>query len=450
MPENSVKETKQRNPEDREKEIKQKMLEVYALIEQGNENISVETVNYYQNFEFQGSGLAEKDVLVAKIVNTEENTVTYELYSTNTNSLIATVDTQGKVHFMPEYIESLRQIDEKYVEMLELEDLDFVLPQELEKEDRILTKSEREQTVAKQKAQKGIGTNEVEKQGENLENQKETQKEEEQRKQIAQKTKVPEGNILMLKETSNFYKDHPNVEQNLFFRKDASGIIRAEYIDQNGQIQPSKYFEPSNTALRQETISLGNDGKPVTKQVPYQVMQTKGLNTADSDIRDIRIAIHIDQYGYLDIEEARQGKNGEWLSHDIEVRGRSNNSHQVNEATSIKTRQADPDKQTESYKQTESTELVQDGIEYDEMYLMEHAEELIDSLIAEGYQRKEAVQIFDYMIGKETLSLEEAKQRVDEEIKEQTNKQSKEEQDLEEERTPWGDAERRMARKKGI
>ncbi len=447
MPENNLNKINTKSPIEKEREIKQKMLEVYALIEQGNENISVETVNYYQNFEFQGSGLAEKDVLVAKIVNTQENSVTYELYSANTNSLIATVDTQGKLHFMPEYIESLKQIDEKYVEMLELEDLDFVLPQELEKEDIILTKEEREQTIQRQKQKKEIGTNGVEEQ-EEPENQTETQKEQEQRKQIAQKTKVPEGNILMLKETSNFYKDHPNVEQNLYFRKDESGVIRAEYIDQNGQIQPSKYIEPSNTSLRQETVSLGNDGKPVIKQVPYQVMQTKGLNTADSDIMDIRIAIHFDQYGYLDIEEARQGRNGQWLSHDIEVRGRSNNSHQINEATSIKTRQADPDKQTESYEQAENTQLVQEGVEYDEMYLMEHAEELIDSLVDEGYQREEAIKIFDYMIGAETLSLEEAKERVNEEIAMKTEKQRQEEQDMEEERTPWGDAEKRMARRR--
>ncbi len=448
MPENNLNKINTKSPIEKEREIKQKMLEVYALIEQGNENISVETVNYYQNFEFQGSGLAEKDVLVAKIVNTQENSVTYELYSANTNSLIATVDTQGKLHFMPEYIESLKQIDEKYVEMLELEDLDFVLPQELEKEDIILTKEEREQTIQRQKQKKEIGTSGVEEQ-EEPENQTETQKEQEQRKQIAQKTKVPEGNILMLKETSNFYKDHPNVEQNLYFRKDESGVIRAEYIDQNGQIQPSKYIEPSNTSLRQETVSLGNDGKPVIKQVPYQVMQTKGLNTADSDIMDIRIAIHFDQYGYLDIEEARQGRNGQWLSHDIEVRGRSNNSHQINEATSIKTRQADPDKQTESYEQAENTQLVQEGVEYDEMYLMEHAEELIDSLVDEGYQREEAIKIFDYMIGAETLSLEEAKERVNEEIAMKTEKQRQEEQDMEEERTPWGDAEKRMARRRG-
>ncbi len=65
------------------------------------------------------------------------------LYSGKTNTLIATVDEQGKLHFMPEYIESLKQIDEGLTQMLHLEDLDFQLLEELEKEDKVLTREER-------------------------------------------------------------------------------------------------------------------------------------------------------------------------------------------------------------------------------------------------------------------------------------------------------------------
>ncbi len=175
------------------------------------------------------------------------------------------------------------------------------------------------------------------------------------------------------------------------------------------------------TALRQETVSIGNDGNPVTKNVPYQVMKTKGLNNIDKDIRDIRININIDSYGYLDIEEARQGRNGEWLSHDIEVKGRDYNSRAVNETTSIRSREADPDKQTEAYEKAKENEFaVEDGIQYDEMFLAEHAEEIVQSLIDEGYQKPEAVDIFNYMIGEENLSLEEAKERVNKEIGEKS------------------------------
>lgn len=207
------------------------------------------------------------------------------------------------------------------------------------------------------------------------------------------------------------------------------------------------------TALRQETVSIGNDGNPVTKNVPYQVMKTKDLNNIDKDIRDIRININIDSYGYLDIEEARQGKNGEWLSHDIEVKGRDYNSRAVNETTSIRSRKADPDKQTESYEKAEKNEFaLQDGIQYDEMYLAGHAEEIVQALVDEGYQKKEAANIFNYMIGEENLSMQEAKARVNKEIEGRSKEnekagvdQSMDLDDDELQRTPGGDAyERRF------
>lgn len=442
-------------PENKEQDILKKMMEIGDLIEQGreSEDIQVGTINYYKDFVFQGSNLAQADIFVAKIENTKENTNTYELYSGQTNMLIATVDEQGKLHFMPEYIESLKQMDERLAQMLNLEDLDFQLPEELEKEDRVLTREERLHLASREMQTTKEGKEKGKIHSEDIEEKQEQSPEEEQKQQIAKAKKVPSHNILMIRENSNFYKDHPNLEPNLYFYRDAQGIVRAEYIDGNGQPQPSKYFEASSTSLRQETISIGNNGIPVKKEVPYQVMKTKGLNNVDKDIRDIRINIKIDSYGYLDIEEARQGQNGDWLSHDIETKGRNYNSHSVNVTTSIHTRTADPDRQTDAYEKAANTGLKEDGIEYSEMYLIQHPNEFIESLMEEGYQKPEAVQIFDYMVGKEALSLEEAKQRVNEEIqqgkfkKEEQQEKEPKEQEEEEERTPWGDAEDRRNRR---
>lgn len=444
-------------PENKQQDTLKKMLEIGELIEQGreNEDTQVGTINYYKDFIFQGSNLAETDIFVAKIENTKENTNTYELYSGKTNTLIATVDEQGKLHFMPEYIESLKQIDEGLAQMLRLEDLDFQLPEELEKEDKVLTREERihlssqkMKTTKEGKTKGENGTKELEKEEQGK------SPEEEQKQRIAKAKKVPSHNILMIRENSNFYKDHPNLEPNLYFYRDTQGVVKAEYIDGNGQPQPSKYFEVSTTSLRQETVSIGNDGNPVTKEVPHQVMKTKGLNNVDKDIRDIRINIKIDSYGYLDIEEARQGQNGDWLSHDIETKGRNYNSHAVNQTTSIRTRAADPDRQTEAYEKAASTGLKEDGIEYSEMYLIQHPNEFIESLIQEGYQKPEAVQILNYMVGQEGLNLDQAKQRVNEEIEqgkfekeEQKEKEPIEQGDEEEGRTPWGDAEDRRSRR---
>ncbi|MCI9246446.1 MAG: hypothetical protein HFJ30_04905 [Clostridia bacterium] len=440
-------------PENKEKDILQKMMEIGDLIEQGkeNEDIQVGTINYYKDFVFQGSNLAETDIFVAKIENARENTTTYELYSGKTNTLIATVDEQGKLHFLPEYIESLKQVDERLVQMLNLEDLDFVMPEELEKEDKVLTREER-QYIASKKAT-SIKDNGTKTEKEEVAEQEDEEKtpEEKQKEQIAKRKKVPSHNILMIRANSNLYKDHPNLEPNLYFYRDNQGVVKAEYIDSNGEPQQSKYFEDSTTSLRQETVSIGDNGNPVTKEVPHQVMKTKGLNNVDKDIRDIRINIKIDTYGYLDIEEARQGQNGEWLSHDVEVQGRSYNSHSVNTTTSIRSRVATPDRQTTAYEKVAQTGLKEDGIEYSEMYLIQHPNELIESLIQEGYQKPEAVQIFNYMIGEKSLSLEEAKEKVNEEIAQGKLKEKEtsevEQGDEEEGRTPWGDAEDRRNRR---
>ena len=427
-----------------QEEILEKMVEIGELLEENktSEEIQVGTINYYKDFNFQGSNLAETDIFVVKLENTLENTNTYEIYSSKTNNLIATVNEQGKLNFMPEYIESLKQIDSRFAEMLNLENLDFELPQELGKDDIVLTREEREYMLSDKKLErqeKGKKlTKEENKQEERL-------PEKQQQEKIAKAKKIPSQNILMVKENSNLYKDHPELEPNLYFYKDNNGVVRAEYLDINGEPKPSKYFEPSSTSLRQEVVSLGDDGNPVTREVPYQVMRTKGLNNVDKDIRDVRISVNIDTYGYLELEEARQGKNGEWLSHDIEVKGRDYNSRAVNATTSIRTRRADPDKQTEAYKKVENTGLEKDGIQYSEMYLIEHANILIENLVKEGYQKKEAVQIYNYMIGKEALTMQEAKERVNKKINDKQKDNAKE-QEVDEGRTPWGDAESRAVR----
>lgn len=427
--------------DNKRQEILEKMLEIAELVQiDKNEETKITDINYYKDFNFKGSNLAENDIFVVKIENADKNINTYEIYSGKTNNLIATVDEQGKVHFRPEYIESLKEINPQLAQMLNLEDLDFELPQELQPEDMTLPTEERTKILSdnkektKEKGQKN-----------KQENKKELQKnpEDEKREEIAKFKNIPPNNVLVIRENSNLYKDHPELEENLYFYRDNNGVVKAEYIDEKGEPKPSRYFEPSTTSLREETISLGDDGNPVTREVPYQVMRTRNLNSVDKDIRDIRISVNIDSYGYLELQEARQGKNGEWLSHDIEVKGRDYNSYAVNQTTSIKTRKADPDKQTEAYEKAEGTGLEEDGIQYSEMYLIEHADEVVEDLMKEGYQKKEAVQIVDYMLGEEALTLEEAKEKTNEDIiKEQKDKEK--DKEVEEGRTPWGDAEERL------
>ena len=449
-------------------EVEQKMLAIAKLIKETNEekDFDLENINYYEDFKFEGSTLGAINIFVAEIADKSDGIVKFELYSGKSNSLIATVSPDGKVHFLPEYLESLRGVDEDLFETLYIDDLDFKLPEELGKDDRVFTKEEREYIESKALEKDIHGKNKdlandekttdaekltddkKEKDDETKEEEQENKslsEDEKQQEQIAKKKGIPTHSVLFVRENSNFYKDHPELEPNLYFYRDNDGIVKAEYIDSNGMSQPSKYFEPSQKSLRQETISLGNDANDVTREVPDQVMQT-ALKSNNTNIRNngIRINIKIDTYGYLDIEEARQGDKGEWLAHPIEVKGRDYNSNAVNKTTSNRSRSVDPDKPIEDFeKAEENEEAVKDGIQYDEMYLMRNSDVIMQELIDKGYQKEEAVRIFNYMIGEENLTMDKAEERVNEEIKEQNRNENEREED-DRGRTPGDEAWERL------
>lgn len=330
--------------------------------------------------------------------------------------------------------------------MLNLDNAVLELPEEIKERNITLQPEELEKEIQKKKEKGKEDEEKAEEEEEEQEQEKlDPQEENQEQKAIAKKKGIPENNVLIVRDNSNFYKDHPEVERNLIFSRDKDGLVKAEYIDENGELQPSKYIMPSTTGIRQETVSIGSDGNPVTKESPQQVMQTRNLTGRDQDVRDVRINIKFDIYGYLYLEEARQGNEGEWTSQAIEVKGRPTNSSQVNEITSIRTGVADPDRETGMYSSVEKTGLIQDGVQYDEMHFMQHSEEIIEKFIKDGYQRKEAVEIFNYMIGEEVLTENEAKARVNENIKEREKEQERDDDD--EGRTPWGDAEARDSRR---
>lgn len=431
---------------DKSNEIKEAMANIYTQIAERKDKSQISNITYYKELAFDSARFIENDVFVTKL-NRENGKKgieeVYEIYNKD-GDLVATVDKAGKIHFLPEYIEKLRQEYQEYFEMLNLDNAVLELPEELEKE--IQEKQDKKGNEEEEKAEEE--EEEAEEEEEKTEEEEEKAEDQEQ-KAIAKKKGIPENNVLIVRDNSNFYKDHPEVERNLIFSRDKDGLVKAEYIDENGELQPSKYIMPSTTGIRQETVSIGSDGNPVTKESPQQVMQTRNLTGRDQDVRDVRINIKFDIYGYPYLEEARQGNEGEWTSQAIEVKGRPTNSSQVNEITSIRTGVADPDRETGMYSSVEKTGLIQDGVQYDEMHFMQHSEEIIEKFIKDGYQRKEAVEIFNYMIGEEVLTEKEAKERVNENIKKREKIQEKEQErdDDDEGRTPWGDAEARDSRR---
>ncbi len=426
--------------EQKQEEVKQTMAGIYTQIaEREGKDTEISSITYYKEFTFDSARFIDNDIFITKLqrTNGKEKAEVFEIYNKD-GELIATVDEKGKIQFTSEYIENLRDEYKEFFKLLKLEEAEFELPEGLKEEELLLEHEELKQEVEK-KEQK-------DKKDEKVEDEQEEEKQEEgvEEQEIAIKKGIPVNNVLIVRDNSNLYKDHPEIERGLIFSRDNDGKVKAEYIDENGDLQPSKYIQPSNTSIRQETISMGRDGNPMTRETPQQVMRTQNLTRRDPDVRDVRINVKFDQYGYLDIEEARQGRNGEWAAHDIEVRGRDYNSAEVNEATSMKTGVADPDKETSSYEAVENMGKPQDEIQYDRTYLMQHSDEIIESFIEQGYQKHEAVAIFNYMIGEEELTEKQAKDRVNDDIKEIKQEERTEE---EEERTPWGDAEARDARR---
>lgn len=429
---------------DKSNEIKEAMANIYTQIAERKDKSQISNITYYKELAFDSARFIENDVFVTKL-NRENGKKgveeVYEIYNKD-GDLVATVDKAGKIHFSPEYIEKLRQEYQEYFEMLNLDNAVLELPEEIKERNITLQPEELEKEIQKKKEK---GKEDEEEEEEQEQEKLDPQEENQEQKAIAKKKGIPENNVLIVRDNSNFYKDHPEVERNLIFSRDKDGLVKAEYIDENGELQPSKYIMPSTTGIRQETVSIGSDGNPVTKESPQQVMQTRNLTGRDQDVRDVRINIKFDIYGYLYLEEARQGNEGEWTSQAIEVKGRPTNSSQVNEITSIRTGVADPDRETGMYSSVEKTGLIQDGVQYDEMHFMQHSEEIIEKFIKDGYQRKEAVEIFNYMIGEEVLTENEAKARVNENIKEREKEQERDDDD--EGRTPWGDAEARDSRR---
>lgn len=420
-------------------EVRQTMAQIYTQIaEREGKDTAISNITYYKEFTFSSAKFIDNDIFIVKLQKTQgkDQIQTFEIYNKE-GEQIGIVDEKGKIQFRPEYIEKLRDEFIKFFELLRLDNVELELPEKIKEEDISLEHEELEKEVEKLDGDKAKNEKKEEKQEEKKEDNAQEQ-------EIATKKGIPVNNILIVRDNSNLYKDHPELEKGLIFSRDNDGLVKAEYVDENGDLQPSKYIQPSNTSIRQETISMGKDGNPITRETPQQVMRTQNLTGRDQDIRDIRINVKFDQYGYLDIEEARQGRNGEWAAHDIEVRGRDYNSAQVNEATSIKTGVADPDKETNSYENMENEGKPQDEIQYDKMYLMQHADEIIDEFIKQGYQKLEAVAIFNYMIGEQELTEKEAKEKVNENLKEVKQEEREEEP---EERTPWGDAEARDARR---
>ncbi len=377
-------------------EILLKMEEIKEIVlKQIEENQKIKDIKYSDDLQLgqvgiEGAYTAEiESEEISKETGEKLRKVIYKVYGED-HTQIANIDEKGNVEFTDEYLNKLKEINERQLNSIQT---------------------------------RGVQLEEKKPEGKNEISYKEEKRKEDENRQIeeiAKQKNIPKNNVLKVRTDSNLYKNHPELkeEPNLYFYRDSDGKIKAEYIDEKGVVQPSKFFEESTTAF-QENVDIGQDGNPVKKEVPYQTMTTK-LKHGDTDIKDIRINIEIVQ-GYLTIKESRQGKNGKWESHEIEVMGRDYNSKEVNDVTSTRLGgEADPSRVTNMFEKVEQTSLANDGIQMEEM--QGYRENLINKFVNEGYNREEATRIYEYMVNEDRkLTEEQAKEKVNEEIRNNTD-----------------------------
>lgn len=378
-------------------EILLKMEEIKAIvIKQIESNQKIKDIKHCDDLQLGQIGI--EGAYIVEIENEKRSketgerlkTVVYKVYAED-HTHVANIDEKGNVEFTDEYLNKLKEINERQLNSIQT---------------------------------RGVQLEEKKPEGKNEISYKEEKRKEDENRQIeeiAKQKNIPKNNVLKVRTDSNLYKNHPELkeEPNLYFYRDEDGKIKAEYIDEKGIIHPSKYFEESTTALSEQTVDLGQDGNPVKKKVPYQTMKTN-LNGNDEDIKAVRINIEIVQ-GYLIVKESRLGKNGKWESHEIEVMGRDYNSKEVNDVTSTRLGgEADPSRVTNMFEKVEQTSLADDGIQMEEM--QGYRENLINKFVNEGYNREEATRIYEYMVNEDRkLTEEQAKEKVNEEIKNNTD-----------------------------
>lgn len=405
-------------------EILFKMEEIKAIvIKQIESNQKIKDIKHCDDLQLGQIGI--EGAYIVEIENEKRSketgerlkTVVYKVYAED-HTHVANIDEKGNVEYAEEFLKQLKDVNEKQLSLIN--------------------------TKGVKLQEKPNGKNEIsyeEEKGKQEETNRKREEENRQIEEIAKQKGIPTNNVLKVRADSNFYKNHPELEEepNLYFYRDEDGKIKAEYIDEKGIAQPSKYFEESTTALSEQTVDLGQDGNPVKKEVPYQTMKIN-LNGNDEDIKAVRINIEIVQ-GYLIVKESRLGKNGKWESHEIEVMGRDYNSKEINDVTSTRIGgEADPSRTTDAYEKVEETSMSNDGVQMEEM--QEYRESLINKFIDEGYNREEATKIYNYMIEKGwNLTEEQAKDKVNEEIKEKNEIDNNTER---EGRTQGGDALERL------
>lgn len=201
-------------------EILFKMEEIKAIvIKQIESNQKIKDIKHCDDLQLgqigiEGAYTAEiESEEISKETGEKLRKVIYKVYGED-HTQIANIDEKGNVEFTDEYLNKLKEINERQLNSIQT---------------------------------RGVQLEEKKPEGKNEISYKEEKRKEDENRQIeeiAKQKNIPKNNVLKVRTDSNLYKNHPELkeEPNLYFYRDEDGKIKAEYIDEKG-IHPSKYFE---------------------------------------------------------------------------------------------------------------------------------------------------------------------------------------------------------------
>lgn len=451
--------------EEEKNKIINHMNQIGKLVDSGLDADSQKRENtmYFRDFEFGNSGLAIKNVYIVEIKQKiqektadnpeknadkkekEDNLTTYEIFDDN-DKLIAMVSSEGKVQFVPEYLEQLKENYGEYFKQLELDDIDFELPKELKENDIVMTKAELderekdglERNKEGKKEQKQEGDSEKEKEEEEEEKEPDQETEEEKKEKTAKALNIDKDKIKavstinpsekitdkynlvdLMPEASKYASvsivcSTPNEKSN--------GQFTILGVKQDGTREPISSIEPvEGTTGNKNVISINEDGSKVEEK------QVKGLLRINARNRDDGIAVSIGDYGMLNVDYVSNIMDKE-NRRSTPIRTMESENQRIPSAK-VKENAGDSKEEVKQegriYRQKEEDGMdpqTLDGIDTDQMdgkmTLEELKKQILDKALEEGdMSRNEQKEFIEAEINKSGLELsEDEKQKTVAEI----------------------------------
>lgn len=451
--------------EEEKNKIINHMNQIGKLVDSGLDADSQKRENtmYFRDFEFGNSGLAIKNVYIVEIKQKiqektadnpeknadkkekKDNLTTYEIFDDN-DKLIAMVSSEGKVQFVPEYLEQLKENYGEYFKQLELDDIDFELPKELKENDIVMTKAELaereknglERNKEGKKEQKQEGNSEKEKEEEEEEKEPDQETEEEKKEKTAKALNIDKDEVKavstinpsekitdkynlvdLMPEASKYASvsivcSTPNEKSN--------GQFTILGVKQDGTREPISSIEPvEGTTGNKNVISINEDGSKVEEK------QVKGLLRINARNRDDGIAVSIGDYGMLNVDYVSNIMDKE-NRRSTPIRTMESENQRIPSAK-VKENAGDSKEEVKQegriYRQKEEDGMdpqTLDGIDTDQMdgkiTLEELKKQIVDKALEEGdMSRNEQKEFIEAEINKSGLELsEDEKQKTVEEI----------------------------------